>query len=245
MENMTEVADVDSVEVAGAPPSAPPLAPPQFTCSTCGQVFKHQSTHSRHQSQCGQEKSFACNQCDKKFSRKDALKRHLKTCKPREVSFQCRTCPKTFPKNWMFVRHEKTCSVKSPVEKSNKRQCCNKSFTPSGLNSHRARCHPKAPRHPNVHGVFEGDVFHGEVPEPIDDDDDGGNDMPVEMELFDEMLVMDINDEDGIYTAVVGNGASTYEPDFTMETVELNDISEDESEDEQIVPGTSLTSICR
>ena len=60
-----------------------------YICNTCNKVFKHHSSHSRHQMVCGKEKQFTCVTCGISFNRNDALKRHMFSCKPKAQSFDC------------------------------------------------------------------------------------------------------------------------------------------------------------
>ena len=77
-----------------------------YICKLCKKTFKHQSSHSRHLSTCGQAKAFKCKICTTEFKRKDALKRHQEICQPK-VAFECHLCDKKFQKNWMLQRHLK------------------------------------------------------------------------------------------------------------------------------------------
>ena len=62
----------------------------KLECRVCKKVFAHQSSHSQHQSLCGQQKkSKKCEKCEKVFARNDVLKKHLKICKPKLTDFCC------------------------------------------------------------------------------------------------------------------------------------------------------------
>lgn len=175
----------------------------KFVCKVCKKVFTHQSSHSRHQSVCGQQKSRKCEECGKTFARNDVLKRHQKTCKTKPTEFFCDTCPKSYDQQWKLTRHKKSCP---PPPQSNTLltprtvKCCGKSFTSSSINAHRNRCHLKS-----QYGVFEGDVFTGDIPQPIDEPSSDTERTLEPMIVDDCPLVFDI---DANFTAIVSANAS-------------------------------------
>ena len=87
-------------------------------------------------------------------------------------------------------------------------ECCGKTMTQPKYKGHRSRYHLKP-----AHCVFEGDVHTGEVPELIDETEDP---MYVEMCESDvempDMLVVNKDNEEGMFTAVIGEGPSSFDP---------------------------------
>ena len=123
--------------------------------------------------------------------------------------------------------------LKQQLEQLLSRSTCGEVFKHQSTHSrHQGQCG-------KGYGVFEGDVFTGEVPDPIDDE---LANKPIDVEMSDgdemmpEFLIMNSDDEDGTFTftAVVGDGVSNYEADALADTVEMMDNFDDE---EQVVPG--------
>ena len=86
-------------------------------CFKCGSWVKHASNFTRHIKHCG-EKKVPCPDCEKVFSRKDALKRHSQKAHPQRLTtqeFTCQECHKGFTYETSLRLHEKLCG-KSKVQ---------------------------------------------------------------------------------------------------------------------------------
>ena len=53
-------------------------------CPTCGKKYKNIFDFSRHRKYCGTNVKVPCLHCDKMFSRKDAMKVHVKMSTPNQ-----------------------------------------------------------------------------------------------------------------------------------------------------------------
>ena len=62
-------------------------------------------------------RDFKCETCDKLYSQKEALKRHILVVHERRLDHQCDSCPKAFSLNVELTRHMK--NVHKHSEKSN------------------------------------------------------------------------------------------------------------------------------
>ena len=77
----------------------------------CGVVFQHETHFYRHTKLCGEEQQHRvnCLECDKTFSRGDALKRHINTAHPVQKKFCCAICQKAFQYEIALHLHEERC----------------------------------------------------------------------------------------------------------------------------------------
>ncbi|XP_063420166.1 zinc finger protein 888-like [Mytilus trossulus] len=73
----------------------------------CGKVFFSKANIKRHRCAVhGEEKTFACEQCDKRFSIMADLTRHLKIHEEHPVKFKCTVCGLEFKKAHDCGDHE-------------------------------------------------------------------------------------------------------------------------------------------
>ena len=95
-------------------------------------------------------KIFTCNLCNKEFSRKQNLQRHLKKKYPcvkkeggvEKEEFKCEFCNKSYKYNFTLKRHLKTCKVKQ--EMRFKCDFCKSGFTNDfSLKRHLKKCKVK------------------------------------------------------------------------------------------------------
>ena len=98
-------------------------------CPKCGTWIKHLTNYLRHVKNCG-EKNYTCEECEKSFARKDALKRHIfkKHSKRATVDkkFTCKKCSKSFTFEATLKHHQKSCGKFKP--KPFKCPICKKAF---------------------------------------------------------------------------------------------------------------------
>jgi len=91
-------------------------------CGFCGKMFPDNYMLNRHMMTHTGEKPFACDQCEKSYSRKDKLKVHLNTVhqisltnsskkEPIEKSFACDQCEKVFSRKHKLKYHQKIHTV--------------------------------------------------------------------------------------------------------------------------------------
>ena len=82
-----------------------------YPCETCGKVFKQQTNLCRHKKQHkGVRALFLCLKCNRNYTRKDTLQKHLKKGKCFESGneFECKKCRKTYKRKSSLNRHLRT-----------------------------------------------------------------------------------------------------------------------------------------
>ena len=89
--------------------------PTQVIANDCG-VFGNTITAHEYHFRSNVSKNFVCTRCNKHFTRKFDLQRHMKI-HAREKEFQCSTCTKTFHRCDKKLQHEQNCRrLQLPVE---------------------------------------------------------------------------------------------------------------------------------
>lgn len=77
-----------------------------YACETCQKTFSRKDMLDRHTKNHPMKQNFTCNICQKNFSRKNNLERHIQT-HLESKSFICNTCQKTFSDKYTLTRHSK------------------------------------------------------------------------------------------------------------------------------------------
>ncbi|XP_046407550.1 zinc finger protein 271-like [Ischnura elegans] len=98
-----------------------------YSCSECEKSFSQKSNLVRHIRAHTSDKRYSCHQCEKSFSRKGNLVRHIRTHAADE-RYSCHQCEKSFSQKGNLVRHIR-------VHTSDKRYSCHqceKSFSQKG-----------------------------------------------------------------------------------------------------------------
>ncbi len=87
----------------------------KFVCRFCGVKMSSAGSLMRHNMLHTGEKPFKCNRCNRKFSRKDALKAHLVAHEKDSVKhtlprpFVCTKCPASYTMRYNLIRHMRQC----------------------------------------------------------------------------------------------------------------------------------------
>lgn len=82
-------------------------------CPTCNREFSSIYNCNRHiKMVCNksQDNKYVCNNCEKTFSRQDALNRHKENCSGNPNSLACNKCKKIFKSRQSKCNHEKKCT---------------------------------------------------------------------------------------------------------------------------------------
>ncbi len=80
----------------------------KFNCPECGEVFSSRIKFNRHKMKTHRNSTFPCSQCEKSFSEKSDLIRHVKTIHQRIQDFICSLCGKRFNQIGNLRRHIST-----------------------------------------------------------------------------------------------------------------------------------------
>ncbi len=59
-----------------------------FSCSQCGNTYKHKKSLKNHMRSHSEEKPFSCSQCGNTYTRKESLKNHMRS-HSEEKPFSC------------------------------------------------------------------------------------------------------------------------------------------------------------
>ena len=86
-------------------------------CETCGKVFQHASSLSRHRQTHRKSLTFVCYECGLQFTRKDSLQKHQKKCSVKATVWNCEQCSRTYHHKTSYTRHMKI-HVKGKVSPS-------------------------------------------------------------------------------------------------------------------------------
>ena len=83
-------------------------SPQSLQCQDCGKRFSRKDKLQSHvKTQHREDKqSFSCSQCEKSFTQKDNLKRHVSDVHKEEQRFYCPECPEDFSRLENLKRHE-------------------------------------------------------------------------------------------------------------------------------------------
>ncbi|KAH7704043.1 Protein kinase, partial [Aphelenchoides avenae] len=114
--------------------------PTLFKCVKCGKEYNKRSSWQSHMETHG-DKLHECDQCEKKFKSRAALRYHKLTSHVTVGQFECDECGKLYPHKTSLSNHKRDIHAEEPCE------CvvCGTSFrNPSKLAQHKLRMHPKA-----------------------------------------------------------------------------------------------------
>ena len=75
----------------------------KLACEKCGKVYGNKSSLASHRSECGKERSFSCELCEKKFPYATRLKRHMKVHETK--LFHCEMCNENFSRQCALTLH--------------------------------------------------------------------------------------------------------------------------------------------
>ena len=79
-----------------------------FSCIICGINYNCRKSYNRHISIKHTDNKIECNNCGRKYSRKEHLKRHLCGSIPIKMkNFSCRYCGRRFHRKDVLKKHEK------------------------------------------------------------------------------------------------------------------------------------------
>lgn len=100
----------------------------QHKCNECGAVFKNRYSLKRH-AFVHSDAIFECDRCDKKYRRKDKLKKHFLNAHP-GVTFECNNCSATFKEKSKLKKHLFLKQCSPPADKNTVFLCfvCNRNF---------------------------------------------------------------------------------------------------------------------
>ena len=95
----------------------------KICCNDCGKEFVYRKSLSGHKRNCEKNNPLLCRICEKTFTKKDYMQRHLISCKKkrRDKKYTCDVCCKLFRNNWFLRRHQ-------PCRASLKCMQCNRTF---------------------------------------------------------------------------------------------------------------------
>ena len=93
---------------------------PKFACDVCQKTFTRGSDLRRHHANVHTKTQHECKDCGKSFSRLDALKRHQQKC--RQITFKCPRCTRSFGDMTSFTDHLDLCPMPTCAD-------CPQSFT--------------------------------------------------------------------------------------------------------------------
>ena len=78
-------------------------------CNLCNKLFSNKSSLTKHIKSVHEKIKFKCEICDKELSRKDDLQRHKKTVHWRSSEFECTVCEKKFNRKGNLQAHKTVC----------------------------------------------------------------------------------------------------------------------------------------
>ena len=81
-------------------------------------VFKTEKDRNEHQNSVHSEEKLACNECDEKFTRKFALKRHIKDIHLK-LNYYCNICGQHYPRKDTLKIHYKKCQDRARTDDKN------------------------------------------------------------------------------------------------------------------------------
>lgn len=85
-----------------------------YFCEKCYRIFDTMSAFSEHQKLHIEKKSIECEECHKKFTLKNNLKKHIRIVHKKERHFKCETCSKTFGLKFDLQKHIRTHTGERP-----------------------------------------------------------------------------------------------------------------------------------
>ncbi|XP_046408702.1 zinc finger protein 182-like isoform X1 [Ischnura elegans] len=101
-----------------------PTAKKSYSCSECEKVFSEKSILVRHIRTHTKKKLYSCSECEKSFSQKSYLVRHIRT-HTKEKRYSCNECDKAFSHKNTLVGHIRTHTKEKPFSCGE----CDKSFS--------------------------------------------------------------------------------------------------------------------
>ncbi|XP_046407914.1 gastrula zinc finger protein XlCGF57.1-like isoform X2 [Ischnura elegans] len=103
---------------------SPDTAKKSYSCGECDKSFSRKNTLVRHIRTHTKEKPYSCSECNKSFSVKSSLVCHIRT-HTKEKPFSCNECDKSFCLKNALVSHIRTHTKEKPYSCKE----CNKSFS--------------------------------------------------------------------------------------------------------------------
>lgn len=126
------------------------------TCLVCNKEFRDTTALRRHSLVHSGERPHACDQCDKRFRRRDHLKSHVTAYHCGTATFPCKNCETVFNTRYSLTIHSKSCkkpvvvrpqttildaSKLSDIPESKSCPICNKSFKDPSTQRRHLRIH--------------------------------------------------------------------------------------------------------
>ena len=78
-------------------------------CDICNKLFSNKSNLRKHIKSVHEKMKFKCEICDKKLSRKDELQRHKLSVHSKNIEFKCIVCERKFSRKDNLLAHKNVC----------------------------------------------------------------------------------------------------------------------------------------
>ncbi|XP_046408712.1 zinc finger protein 37-like [Ischnura elegans] len=109
-----------------------------YSCSECEKVFSEKSILVRHIQTHTKKKLYSCSECEKSFSRKNTLVRHIRT-HTKEKPYSCNQCNKSFSEKSHLIDHIRTHTKEKPYSCGE----CEKAYSQKSTLNRHIRTHTK------------------------------------------------------------------------------------------------------